>query len=208
MICVTFLFNLCTLLVEHCYCFLRSNINVTRGSVLLGVKVNTANSTYVTVLCERFNVLEIVLQVLTNVSHISRTYESEDGNTFKVLKVHYGLCVNESRKIESRSYNHLCCFLVFTVNVTIHSIEHISTHVANTNRYKHRIGHFLFIEILELVLCECDLVLNVSVRNFDSLAVTLTHLELFSTISSLVSVDSTLHTSSTHKRVINSYELL
>ena len=175
-ICVTFGLNFCTLLVEHSYCFLRSNNNVPRFSVLLGVKVNTTNSTYVTVLCERFNILEIVLQVLTNVSHISRTYESEDGNTFKVLKVHYRLCVNESRKIESRSYNHLCCFLILTVNVTIHSVEHISTHVANTNRYKHRIGHFLFIEILELVLCECDFVLTVSVRNFDSLAVTMSHL--------------------------------
>lgn len=72
----------------------------------------------------------------------------------------------------------------------------------------YRVSHFLFIVVFKSVLCEQNLILEIGVGHFDTLSVTVTHSHLFSTIGSLVTIDFTLHTSSTNETVIYSTKLL
>ena len=214
MVCVTLLFDFNTLLVENRYSLSSGNYDSTLSSVLLGVNIHTSDSTYIAGTCVCFHILEVFCEVLTKLGSVSTVNKSESLRSdllrliISAFNVQTCNSIYESGEVELICKNNHGSLLELAVNVTIHGVEQVSTHMTSADRNEHRVGHFLFVKILELVLCHENLVLLRGVRNLNGLGVTFTHTELFSAVGGFVDVNLANHTSSTHERVINSTELL
>ena len=78
----------------------------------------------------------------------------------------------------------------------------------STDRDELRVGHSLFIVVLESIRSEQNLILLLSVTKLDGLSVAVAHSQLLGTIRSLIDMDFANHAGSADKIIVNGAELL
>ena len=170
--------------------------------------MSAADSTHIAVLGKCFDILEIVFECLTHLRHIGRRNETENVDTFEVLKSEESLSINESGKVGRCSIDLEGSFLELSENVTVHGVEHIRTCVLHAYGDDHGVFHCFLIVVLEAVLSEENFVLLLLVRNGNALGVTLTYAYLLGTVGCGVNIDFASHTCGSLKRTVNGAELL